>query len=75
MPLSYVLIAYFVLAAILVLVSLFVLMFTWRFRYLGRATYVIVAIFITTLLVNGFLTAYYVLRTDWAYDIGFTLTF
>ena len=73
MSLSYILIAYLIIAAIFLIVSIIVLAFTWRFRYLGPATYVIVALFITLIVINTVLTTWYILRTDWTYNIGFTL--
>ncbi len=75
MSLSIILAIYAVLAGILLVISLVVLGFTWRFRYLGPATYPIIALFITAVIVNILLVTWYILRTDWTYAIGFDLSF
>lgn len=75
MSLSLILAIYGILAAILFVISCIVLTFTWRFRYLGPATYPIIAFFITAVAINLVLVTWYILRTDWTYTIGLDLTF
>ena len=64
---------YLGIALLLIAASLVVLTFTWRFRYLGPATYGIVAVFITSILLNILITGWYILRQDWSYQIGIDL--
>lgn len=62
---------YAAIAGGFLIASLVALSYTWRFRYLGPATYAIVAALVSVIGINIVLTVWYILRNDWSYELLF----